>query len=86
MNKHDEKNVLRMVYKESEYTIVDGTCEKPDFILKDSSDVVFGVEVTEYFNTESAARLLKVPNYLDKLLDENIPEKINIFIRKIRRY
>ena len=72
MDKTEEKRVLRMVYRETEYKFFDENSEKPDFILRDEADIIFGVEVTEYFSTESSARLIKVPNYLDKLLDENI--------------
>jgi hypothetical protein len=81
VNKQDEKEVLRMVYKEEDYPIEDDDCEKPDFILKDKSGITFGVEVTEYFNSESAARLVKVPNYTDRLLSDDIPDE-NKYIHK----
>lgn len=73
MNKLEEKAILRMVYDEKAYAIIDDNCERPDFIVKDNNSVQFGVEITEYFNTESAARLVKVPNYTNRILDESIP-------------
>src|ERR1035437_328172 len=73
MNKKDEKEIFRMVYKE-DYPIQDDASEKPDFILKDTSGISFGVEITEYFNSESAARLIKVSNYTDRLLSDDIPD------------
>ncbi len=36
MNKDAEKRVLRMVYNETEFSIVDEAGERPDFILKDT--------------------------------------------------
>lgn len=44
--------------------------DKPDFWVNTSSGIKFGVEVTELFDTESDARLTKIPNYFNELLDE----------------
>ena len=67
MNKDAEKRVLRMAYNETEFSVVDETGERPDFILKDIYGIEFGVEITEYYNSESAARLTNAPNYIDIL-------------------
>ena len=85
MNKQEEKDVLRMVYKENDYPVQEDACERPDFILKNNSGISFGVEITEYFNSESAARLIKVPNYTDRLLSDDIPEDNKYIHRKDKK-
>lgn len=85
MNKQEEKDILRMVYEESVYSIEDDTSERPDFIVKDINGILFGVEITEYYNSESAARLVKVPNYTDRLLSEDISDEDKYIHKKDKK-
>jgi len=43
--------------------------ERPDFVVKKKSKYEFGVEVTQLFYSESFARLEKIPNYFDEILN-----------------
>lgn len=84
MDKQHEKKILKMVYEESLYTIINDS-EKPDFILKTKDNIFFGVEVTERFNSQSSARLIKNESYLGKLLDESLPDSKRYMDRRDKR-
>ncbi len=62
-----EQIILRMVYNEDEFEVVDHR-DAPDFSLKRHSSEPFGVEVTEIYETESHARAINRPEYVGELL------------------
>jgi|GEM_PF-3970072 len=69
MDKQKEEKILKMIYSQNDFEII-GT-EEPDFIITDKSTAeVLGVEVTEVFHTESDARLINIPNYIEKIIDK----------------
>lgn len=43
--------------------------DKPDFLVSLVDDLKFGVEITEFFQSESQARLNNIPSYISELLD-----------------
>lgn len=68
LNKREiEMQILKSVYKMDNFKEVIQV-EEPDFILKTHSHLKFGVEITEYYYSESNARLRKIPNYFNDLL------------------
>lgn len=68
-SKDEEKRILRMVYSEDKY-VVEGEIEQPDFRLNTLDDgFVFGVEITELYANESSARLKKIDNYVNDIID-----------------
>lgn len=72
-----ELELLRLHYASNEYEVIK-TGESPDFVLKDSNGRVFGVEVTEHFADETSARLKKMPNYADKVINKKYIDKDDI--------
>jgi hypothetical protein len=67
MSKSIERNILDQVYgKTHGWAVIPH--ESPDFLCQRDKAVVLGVEVTEFFNSESDARLHKVPGYARTLL------------------
>src|ERR1700737_4615489 len=69
MNKAErEWATLRLVYDDQEFAS-DAHSDSPDFLLRHpSSDMQFGVEVTELYETESDARARFHESYIDDLL------------------
>src|ERR1700737_4022833 len=69
MNKAErEWATLRLVYDDQEFASV-AHSDSPDFLLRHpSSDMQFGVEVTELYETESDARARFHESYIDDLL------------------
>jgi len=69
MDKEKEREVLSLVYDNTEYSeIVDS--EEPDFKIRHiNSAYWFGVEVTEFYATESNARLRNIGTYFTELID-----------------
>jgi hypothetical protein len=66
--KKRERDILRLVYDESGFSEVRQQ-ENPDFVLRRAAlDLLFGVEVTELFETESHARVRVHPTYVSELL------------------
>jgi len=65
-----ERRILNYLYKDNtNLEIIDN--DKPDFKLKHKDEKsYFGVEVTEFYFTESSARLQNIPDYIGDLLDE----------------
>ncbi len=67
MNKDAEREILNYVFGNRAFTSVD-PIEKPDFICRVSPTKSFGVEVTEFFISESDARLRRIATYPNDLL------------------
>ncbi len=69
--KQSERSILSQVYNANEYAeILEG--EQPDFRLRHHGiSSFFGVEVTEFYYSESNARLRNIPNYFNEIIDEN---------------
>lgn len=72
--KVDELKQLRTFYSKAEYKIIRQD-ENPDFILKDSKNNIFGVEVTKFYDSPTSGRMKNLPNYSDKLLKEGFIHK-----------
>src|SRR4051812_49232933 len=67
-NKDRERKTLRMVYDEADFELIQ-EFEKPDFLLRRSSEEpIFGVEVTDFYYSESEARLENIDKYFAELL------------------
>ncbi len=66
MNKMTERKMIDAVYGNHSLRI-EGS-ERPDFKCSGDGIEDFGIEVTEFFNTESDARLLKIPKYAVELI------------------
>ena len=69
--KDNERRILQKVYGGiPDLIILNEMTEKPDFWLKYmGQNSYFDIEVTERFNSETSARLKKIPNYLSELID-----------------
>ena len=66
-----EREILALVYNDQDYDEIEES-EQPDFIIFPKNyDTGFGVEITEFFLSESNARLRKIPDYFEELLDDN---------------
>jgi hypothetical protein len=66
--KDREREILDLVYGFRPPFKVDD-CERPDFVARLTPvDEAFGIEVTEFFQTESNARLARIPGYVGGLL------------------
>jgi hypothetical protein len=67
MSKNIERRIFDQVYgKTPGWTV--RPHESPDFLCRRSDIVILGVEVTEYFHSESDARLQRIPGYAKELL------------------
>ncbi|WP_420768268.1 hypothetical protein ACNR9V_12935 [Parageobacillus thermoglucosidasius] len=66
--KQNEMYILKSVYKTEKYKEVK-QIEEPDFIITNHSNIKFGVEVTEYYYSETDARLRKIQNYFQDLIN-----------------
>jgi hypothetical protein len=63
-----EREILDLVYAPRRPTVADD--ERPDFLVSVSGPAnAFGVEVAEFYTSESAARLKRIPDYVLDLLD-----------------
>jgi hypothetical protein len=73
-----ELAALREVYPEAEFPVVTPR-EKPDFSIgaKDGG-LPFGVEVTEFYFSESTARLRNIPYYLKRLIEGDRAHKADL--------
>src|ERR1700728_3489903 len=67
MNKIDEQKIAEMVFGRNTALKI-SAWESPDFLLRREEVVILGIEVTEYFDNESEARLQKLPEYTAQLL------------------
>jgi len=72
-----ELKVLRTFYAESEYHLIKHS-ENPDFILSDGNGNVFGVEVTEYYDSPTSGRFKNIPNYFNRLVNNGFIHKEDI--------
>lgn len=72
LKKRDELNILRLVFKQKRYPSYIPN-EKPDFILGSSEK--FGVEITEYYPDSTGARLHKVANYAENIINKTYIHK-----------
>ena len=66
--KNKEYKILKKIYNSKRIVITD--YEKPDFIIE-ADNTKFGVEVTEFYLTESVARLINYKGYKEKILNSN---------------
>ena len=80
--KLEELELLRKVYPENEYKIIKEN-EKPDFVLLDKKNNLFGVEVTKYFDTPTSGRFKNIPNYTNKLINNGFIHKQDINLLKV---
>lgn len=66
--KQKERRILALVYDENNYAeIIED--EKPDFYLRHHGhDKFFGVEITEFYYSQSNARLANIPYYFDEIV------------------
>ena len=68
MDKNAERNIVEMVFGgDSSIKIEDS--EKPDFVCVAETGIEFGAEVTDFYLSESEARLHHIPNYAKDLLN-----------------
>jgi hypothetical protein len=66
MDKREERKALDAVFGKWSLAVEEG--ERPDFVCSRNEKTLFGVEVTEFFWTESDARLRKIQNYGSDLI------------------
>lgn len=67
MNKSEERKVVEMVFGGSSEIIINES-ERPDFVCRVPDAIEFGVEVTDFYLSESVARLRNIKNYAIDLL------------------
>lgn len=69
MSAQDERewSILNSVYNTLEGVFT--KTERPDFLIKRKSKV-FGVEITEFYQRQSIARVQNISGYLEEILDE----------------
>jgi len=67
--KQREREIVELVYGSRGLFKIDDS-EQPDFLARLALlDEPFGIEVTEFFQSESKARLDRIPGYVGELLD-----------------
>jgi hypothetical protein len=67
--KQREREIVELVYGSRKLFKIDDN-EQPDFLARLAPlDEPFGIEVTEFFQSESKARLDRIPGYVGELLD-----------------
>ena len=67
--KTKEKALLNLIYADENYASI-APGERPDFRVRHKYDGgEFGVEVTEFYHTESHARLDNIPDYFGEILN-----------------
>jgi hypothetical protein len=66
MDKNHERACLNAVFGPVNLSVSE--CEEPDFVCGLANEFQFGVEVTEFFRTESDARLTRLEQYSTELL------------------
>lgn len=67
-DKEEERAQLKLVYMEREFDSIKDGDPFPDWLLHRPGHPYFGVEVTEFFHSETTARLLKDPHYRTELI------------------
>ncbi len=70
--KQRERTILSLIYDESEYCeVVD--FEIPDFLVQHrNEDTFFGVEVTEVYYSDASARIKRVSDYFQLIVDKDV--------------
>ncbi|OZV13535.1 hypothetical protein CIW83_03035 [Tissierella sp. P1] len=64
-----ERRILNLIYKESDYQVVEES-EDPDFKIKYKyEDRKFGVEITEFYLNGSNARIRNIPIYFEEIMN-----------------
>src|SRR5437764_672500 len=66
MDKQEERKLFDAVFGKLGLEVMEG--EQPDFICSKDGVPCFGVEITEFFLTESGARLHKIGGYVSDLV------------------
>lgn len=68
--KREERAILSLIYSDEKYALITPT-EEPDFKIKHHSNgIEFGVEVTEFYYSQSRARINNIPGYVGKIISE----------------
>ena len=80
--KIDELKQLRTFYSEVEYKVI-RQYENPDFVLKDSKNNIFGVEVTKYYDTPTSGRFKNIPNYVENIVNSKFIHKKDVGILEV---
>ncbi len=65
--KIQEEKILLKVYDKEKYKYIKKR-EEPDFEIKQNGGYKFGVEITEFYFTESNARMKNIPHYFNEIL------------------
>lgn len=81
--KLEELKILRKIYPETQYEI-NKESENPDFILSDSKNNLFGVEITKYFDTPISGRFKSIPNYVENIISNKFIHKKDIGILEVK--
>lgn len=65
-----EKDILNLVYSDDSFDSIN-PAEEPDFRLRRKSEKApFGVEITEFYFSESRARVKNIPGYVSSILNK----------------
>jgi hypothetical protein len=67
MDKNAERATVRAIYDPPAPWVLDDS-ETPDFLFRSDNSVVLGIEVTEFYQNESHARLRKITDYGTQLI------------------
>ena len=67
MKKDKERTIFDFVYADRVYDSVTPT-EEPDFTVT-NADGAFGVEITEFYFSQSEARIQNIPGYFQEILE-----------------
>jgi hypothetical protein len=69
--KYRERTILTLIYNEDDYAeIIDS--ESPDFKIRNNGTTdFFGIEITEFYYSESNARLRFIPTYFSEITEQN---------------
>ena len=68
VKKNKERTIFDFVYSDRVFDSVTPT-EEPDFKVK-NADGEFGVEITEFYFSQSRARIKNIPGYAGEILNE----------------
>jgi hypothetical protein len=62
-----ERRILDLIYADRSVVSIIPS-ERPDFIIGHPNRTTFGVEITEFYNSETDARMERIPDYNSELL------------------
>jgi hypothetical protein len=69
-SKAREKAILNMIYEDNQFAEI-ATGEAPDFQLTNKGEAsTFGVEITEFYHSQSTARVRNIPRYVTEVVDQ----------------